>query len=66
MYRIHTTYHISTETSSNKFWIENLCGTQLDEMPYKTVKCIAEYEKVLASIQVSDIALLIDVLGECN
>ena len=40
------------DTTTNKFWIENLCGTQLSEMPYKSVRCIAEYEKVLASIQV--------------
>lgn len=51
------------EISSNKFWVESLCGTQLSEMPLKSTLCISEYEKILAAVTVTDVAQLIDVLA---
>jgi hypothetical protein len=51
------------ESATNKFWVENMSGTQLECMPYKSMRCIAEYEKVLGSINVQDIQLLVEIFG---
>ena len=50
------------ESGTNKFWLENLSGTQLEDLPYKTIRCIGEYEKILAAVTVTDIAQLIDIM----
>ena len=50
------------ESGTNKFWLENLSGTQLEDLPYKTIRCIGEYEKILAAVTVQDIAQLIDIM----
>jgi predicted Zn-dependent peptidase len=52
-----------SENGTNRYWVENMCGTQLESMPHKSVRCIAEYEKVLGSVTVQDVQLLIDLLG---
>jgi predicted Zn-dependent peptidase len=51
------------ESATNKFWIEQLSGTQLLEAPYKSVRCIAEYEKILAAVTVTDVVQLISLIA---
>lgn len=51
------------EAGTNKFWVENMSGTQLDEMPFKTIRGIAEYEKALASVTVADVSQLVELMG---
>ena len=51
------------ESLTNKFWVENLSGTQLDCMPSKSLRCISEFEKVLAGITVQDVQLLVEALN---
>jgi predicted Zn-dependent peptidase len=50
------------ESLTNKFWCENLSGTQSECIPQKTVQCIADYEAVLGSIQVFDVQQLVGLL----
>ena len=50
------------ESLTNKFWCENLSGTQSDSVPLKTVQCISEYEQVLAGITVYDVQQLVQLL----
>jgi predicted Zn-dependent peptidase len=52
-----------SEIGTNKYWVETLSGTQVESIPYKSVRCIAEYEKVLGSVAVQDVQLLIELLG---
>ena len=59
-----------TEALTNKFWVEQLSGTQMSveggglstTMP-KTLKCLTDFETVLASITVQDVQLLVEALG---
>ena len=51
------------ESGTNKFWIEHLSGTQLDEMPLKSAQGIAEYEDVLAGVTADDVGLLVELLS---
>lgn len=51
------------EAGTNKFWVENMSGTQLDEMPFKTIRSIAEYEKALASVTVTDVSQLVELMA---
>ena len=51
------------EAQTNKFWVENLSGTQLENIPLKTLKCITEFESVLAGITVQDVQQLVEVMG---
>ena len=51
------------EAGTNKFWVEHMSGTQLDEMPFKTIRGIAEYEKALASVTVADVSQLVELMA---
>ena len=51
------------EMVGNKFWVENLCGTQLSCMPNKNLGGIVDYESVLSGITVKDVQLLVKVLN---
>lgn len=50
-----------TESLSNKFWVEQLSGTQSECVPDKSLRSVAEYETVLNSVSVQDIQFLVDV-----
>ena len=52
-----------TEAATNKFWVEKLCGTQLDCIPFKSVRNIIEFESVLQSITVKDVQQLVEILN---
>lgn len=51
-----------TDTSANKFWVEVMSGTQLECIPQKTIKCIADFETILSKVALSDVQLLVDAL----
>ena len=51
------------ESLTNKFWVDNMSGTQVDAIPQKTIKCISDFEKVLGGITVQDIQQLVTVLN---
>jgi hypothetical protein len=50
-----------SESVTNKFWVENLSGVQLESIPNKSLKSISEFETVLNSITVQDVQMLVDV-----
>lgn len=50
------------ERSTNKYYIDNLSGTQLDHIPAKSWKNILDYETVLGSVTVQDVQLLVKLL----
>ena len=51
------------ESLTNKFWVENLSGTQLEAMPLKTLRSISEFENVLASVTAQDVQQLVEAMG---
>ena len=51
------------ESLTNKFWVENLSGTQLESMPLKTLRSIAEFENVLNSVTAQDVQLLVEAMN---
>jgi len=51
-----------TDTSTNKFWVEVMSGTQLECIPQKTIKCITDFETILSKVALSDVQLLVDAL----
>lgn len=51
------------DQGTNKFWVDNMCGTQLEHIPHKSLKCISEFENVLSSINVQDLQNLVEVLA---
>lgn len=51
------------ESLTNKFWCENLSGTQSESVPFKTVQCIADFEGVLGSVNVVDVQQLVEILN---
>ena len=56
------------ESLTNKFWVDNMSGTQSDCIPLKTIKCISDFESVLQGIQTYDVQQLVELLnfGEEN
>jgi predicted Zn-dependent peptidase len=50
---------------TNKFWVEAMSGTQLGCVGFgiKSLRCISDYESVIAAITVQDIQLLVDMLN---
>lgn len=50
------------EMVTNKFWVDSLCGSQLECMPNKNVGSILDFENVLANISVKDVQLLVELL----
>jgi predicted Zn-dependent peptidase len=52
-----------TEMLTNKFWVEQMSGTQVDGSPLKTLRCLTDLESVLASITIQDAQLLVERLG---
>ena len=50
-----------TESVTNKFWVENLSGTQVSTIPDKNLKSISEFESTLQSVTLQDIQLLVDL-----
>ena len=54
------------EALSNRFWVDKLCGTQIESIPLKTIQCLTEYEGVVAGITVQDVQLLVDELNFCD
>jgi predicted Zn-dependent peptidase len=50
------------DMASNKFWVESLCGSQLNCMPNKNLGSIVDYEHVLQGVTVKDVQLLVEVL----
>jgi predicted Zn-dependent peptidase len=51
-----------TDSGTNKFWVESLSGTQVDNIQFKTIQSINDFESVLLSITPQDVQLLIDLL----
>ena len=51
------------ESMTNKFWVENLSGTQLEAVPLKTLRCISEFENALSSVTAQDVQQLVEVMG---
>lgn len=51
-----------TDSASNLFWVDNLSGTQIDSIPFKSLKSIIDFEAVVAGVTVEDIKLLVDIL----
>ena len=51
------------ESLTNKFWVENLSGTQLESMPLKTLRSIAEFENVLSGVTAQDVQLLVEAMN---
>lgn len=51
------------ESLTNKFWVENLSGTQLESMPLKTLRSIAEFENVLSSVTAQDVQLMVEAMN---
>ena len=54
------------EALNNRFWIDKLCGTQIESIPFKTIQCLTEYEAVIAGVTVQDIQLLVEELNFCE
>lgn len=52
-----------SESTTNRFWIDNMSGTQLECIPNKTLKSITDFEEVLNGITVQDIQMLVDALA---
>jgi predicted Zn-dependent peptidase len=52
-----------SESATNKFWAENLCGTLSEAVPEKSLRCIADYESVLATVGAQDIQALVEAMG---
>eukprot|EP01039_Chlorochromonas_danica_P002675 gene2675-2920_t len=50
------------ERTTNRYYIDNLSGTQLDHIPAKSWKNILDYETVLGSVTVQDVQLLVKLL----
>jgi len=50
------------ESATNKFWVEHLSGTQIEDIPNKTLSSIYEFEEVLKSVTVQDVQQLVEVL----
>jgi hypothetical protein len=50
------------EAQTNKFWVESLSGTQLENIPFKTLRSVSDFEEVLSGVTVQDVQLLVDVL----
>lgn len=50
-----------TESLTNKFWVENLSGTQSSAVPDRSLQSIAEFESTLASVTAQDVQFLVDV-----
>eukprot|EP01035_Chromulina_nebulosa_P019847 gene19847-25796_t len=48
---------------TNKYWVDAMSGTQLDEVPIKSLRFISDYENVINGITVQDIQLLVEVLN---
>ena len=48
------------EETTNQFWVENLCGTQLSCFPHKTLGSISEFETMLGAVTVQDIEWLVE------
>lgn len=51
------------ETSTNRFWIENLSGTQFDHIPYKSLRNIEEFESVVNAVNVQDLQMLVELFN---
>lgn len=52
-----------TEMLTNKFWVENMSGTQTQNVPLKSMQSLSDFEAVLASITVQDAQLMVERLG---
>jgi predicted Zn-dependent peptidase len=52
-----------SESATNKFWAENLCGTLSEAVPEKSLRCISAYESVLATVGAQDIQALVEAMG---
>lgn len=48
------------ESVTNRFWVENLSGTQLDYIPYKGLSSISEFESVISGVTLQDIQMLVE------
>ena len=50
------------EAQTNKFWVEAMSGTQLENIPLKTLKSISDFESVLESVTVQDVQQLVELM----
>ena len=50
-----------TESVTNKFWVENISGTQVSTIPDKSLKSISDFESTLQSVTLQDIQLLVEL-----
>jgi len=51
-----------SDSVSNLFWVDNMSGSQVDCIPFKSLRSITDFESVVSGITVQDIQLLVDVL----
>jgi predicted Zn-dependent peptidase len=51
-----------SESTSNHFWVDMMSGTQMSELPLKTLRGVAEYEKVVSSVTLQDMEQLVEML----
>ena len=47
-----------SESLTNRFWIENLSGSQFEHLPLKSVE---EFEQILQGINVQDMQMLVEL-----
>jgi predicted Zn-dependent peptidase len=51
------------DIATNKYWVDCMSGTQLDCIPFKSLKFISDYEKVLSGMTVQDIQYLVEIFN---
>lgn len=52
-----------TESATNRFWVEQMSGTQVESLPLKTLSATADFESVLNSVTVQDIQAMVEVFS---
>jgi hypothetical protein len=50
-----------SDLATNRFWVENLAGTQFDHIPFKLLRNIDEFESVVNAVSIQDIQILADL-----
>lgn len=52
-----------TESATNRFWVEQMSGTQVESLPLKTLSATSDFESVLNSVTVQDIQAMVEVFA---
>ena len=51
------------DLESTRFWVEQMAGTQIDQIPNKSLRDIVEFETVLQSVTVQDVQGLVELMN---